>query len=337
MRREKLAVYYCILLCCFMVTVCFAGTTTSIKEAKKQSEVKERKVVARVNGKPVYEDQLTPEVKKGLKKFKKYGMRKDSPEMEKRLQKKALGRVIDYELIAQESRKLKIKDVDKKVEEKLQALKNKYQTEERLNNYLKMKGLTTEELKINFNKRIYMDEYLKIKGISDPDIPEKNIREFYDDNPKNYHREEAVKVSHILIKVDEKATHEEEKKARQKAEQLRKDILGGKDFAEIAKEHSECNSASGGGGLGYINKGYMPEEFEKIAFSLDKDVVSEPVKTKFGYHIIKVSEKSPEGITPYEEVRDFIKKFLQEGETKKKLAAHTAELKKKAKIEVFLD
>ena len=337
MRRGKIVSYYCILLSCLMVTVCFAGTTTSIQKAKKQSEIKERKVVARVNGNPVYEDRLTPEVEKGVKKFKKYGMRKESPEMVKRLQKKALAKVIDYELISQESQKLKIKDVDEKVEEKMEGMRKKYQTEERLNNYLKKNGLTIEELRGNFKKRVYIDEYLLKEGISDPDIPEKNIKGFYDSSPKNYYREEAVKVSHILLKVDEKATLKEKEKARKKAEQLRKDIVGGKDFAEMAKEHSECNSASGGGGLGYINKGYMPEEFEKAAFSLEKGAVSEPVKTKFGYHIIKVSEKTPEGITPYEEVRDFIKKFLQEDESKEKYDAHIAELKKKAKIEILLD
>jgi parvulin-like peptidyl-prolyl isomerase len=61
------------------------------------------------------------------------------------------------------------------------------------------------------------------------------------------------------------------------------------------------------------------------------------VKTKFGYHIIQVIDKKSAGITPYEEVRDFIKKFLQEQESDKKRAAHIAELKEEAKIEILLD
>ena len=80
----------------------------------------------------------------------------------------------------------------------------------------------------------------------------------------------------------------------------------------------------------------MPEEFDEVAFTQKKDSISDVVETKFGYHIIKVTDKKPGGIAPYEEVRDFIKKYLQEGETKKKLAEHTAKLRKKAKIEVFL-
>ena len=337
MRRERKTKYYFMLFSYLIVAVFFASTTTGATDAKKQSETKDRKVVARVNGKPIYEDRLAPEVDKGLKKFKKYGMKQKSPELTKRLNRKALDKVIDHELISQESQKLKIKDVDKKVEEKLQAMRKKYQTKERLNNYLKMKGITIEELKGNFKKRVYIDEYLKKQGISDPEIPEEDIKSFYDSNPNNYYREESVKVSHILIKVDENAGPKEKKKARKKAEKIRKEILGGKDFAEMAKKHSDCNSASGGGGLRYIQKGYMPEEFDKVAFALDKGAVSEVVETKFGYHIIKVSEKTPEGVTPYAEVKDFIKKFLQEDESKKKLAAHITELKGKAKIEIFLD
>ena len=337
MRRERKTKYSFMLFSYLIVAVFFASTTTGATDAKKQSETKDRKVVARVNGKPIYEDRLAPEVDKGLKKFKKYGMKQKNPELLKRLQKKALSKVIDHELIYQESQKLTINDLDKKIDQKLQKMKSKYGTEERFENYLKRRNLTAQSLRESQKKRIYIDEYLKKQGISEPEIPEENIKSFYDGNPNNYYREESVKVSHILIKVDENAGPKEKKKARKKAEKIRKEILGGKDFAEMAKKHSDCNSASGGGGLRYIQKGYMPEEFDKVAFALDKGAVSEVVETKFGYHIIKVSEKTPEGVTPYAEVKDFIKKFLQEDESKKKLAAHITELKGKAKIEIFLD
>ena len=79
----------------------------------------------------------------------------------------------------------------------------------------------------------------------------------------------------------------------------------------------------------------MPRAFDKVAFAMEKGAVSEVVKTKFGYHIIKLSDKKSAGVAPYEEVRDFIEKFLQQQESEKKRAAHIAELKKKAKIEIF--
>jgi peptidyl-prolyl cis-trans isomerase C len=143
-----------------------------------------------------------------------------------------------------------------------------------------------------------------------------------------------------LIAVEENAGVEEKERASQKAEEIREKVLKGRNFAEMAKEHSDCNSASGGGSLGSIKKDYMPQAFDKVAFTMEKGAVSEVVKTKFGYHIIKVSDKKSAGVTPYEEVRDFIEKFLQQQESDKKRAAHIAELKekakKKAKIEILL-
>ena len=216
-------------------------------------------------------------------------------------------------------------------------MKKRYGTEEQFADHLKKRGLTEKEAKANLTKQVQVDEYLLKEGISDPDIPEKDIREFYDSSPENYARKETVEVSHILIKVDETAGPEEKEKAYLKIKEVRKEILAGKDFAEMAKEHSQCNSASGGGALGYKERGYMPKEFDEVAFTIEKDTVSDIVETKFGYHIILVTDKIPGGISPYEDVRNFIKKYLQKDESQRKLAEHIAKLKEKATIEILLE
>jgi peptidyl-prolyl cis-trans isomerase C len=124
-------------------------------------------------------------------------------------------------------------------------------------------------------------------------------------------------------------------RAREKAEQIWNEIKDGKDFAEMAKEHSDCNSAPGGGKLGHVKRGFMPKAFEEAAFSLEKDAISKPVQTKFGFHIIQVHAHVPEGNAPYEQVRDFLKKFLQEQASKNKLNEHVTELRKTADIEIM--
>lgn len=88
-----------------------------------------------------------------------------------------------------------------------------------------------------------------------------------------------VKASHILVD-DEKI-----------AEKLKKEIDNGADFAKIAKKHSKCPSGEDGGNLGFFGKGQMVKEFEDAAFSLPVGVVSKPVKTEFGYHLIMVTAK----------------------------------------------
>lgn len=88
-----------------------------------------------------------------------------------------------------------------------------------------------------------------------------------------------VRASHILV--------EEESKANE----LKKQIDSGYDFARVAKKNSKCPSGESGGDLGFFGKGMMVKEFEEAAFSLEVGQVSEPVKTQFGYHLILVTDK----------------------------------------------
>ena len=88
-----------------------------------------------------------------------------------------------------------------------------------------------------------------------------------------------VRASHILVKSE------------QEARDLKARIEGGEDFAAVAKAHSTCPSGQSGGDLGYFGKGMMVKEFEDAAFASGVNTVSEPVKTQFGYHLIKVTEQ----------------------------------------------
>ena len=203
--------------------------------------------------------------------------------------------------------------------------------------YLKIRRITMDDLRESLRARVRLDDYLKEQGVLEPEIPEERIREMYDADPDSFSTDETVRVSHILIAVDKNAGAEEKERVRQKMEQIRTEILEGKDFAAMAKEHSTCSSASNGGDLGDIEKGFMPAEFDAVAFALEKDAVSEVVETQFGFHIIKLFDKGPGGVVPYEQMRAFLKKYLQDEESKKRLEAHIAELRKKAEIEILLD
>ncbi|MHB1035046.1 MAG: peptidylprolyl isomerase [Pirellulales bacterium] len=307
------------------------GVQTEGQRAKAAASV-----AATVNGEPIDEDRVVAEAEKALATFRRFGMRKESPDLLRTLRQKALDKFIDDELLLQASRKLKIDDIDGKVEQVVKGLEAKYGAGKGIEGYLKRRSLTLDEFKKSARAKVSVDEYLKSQGILEPEIPEDRIRRTYQEDPQSYSREESVNVSHILIAADAHAGADAKKKARQKAEEIRAEILKGGDFAEMAKKHSNCNSAAGGGELGFVKKGFMPKEFDKVAFSLEKGVVSEVVETKFGYHVIKVLDKKPAGVIPYEEVRDFIRKYLQEEESKKRLASHIVELRKKAKIEILL-
>ena len=88
-----------------------------------------------------------------------------------------------------------------------------------------------------------------------------------------------VRASHILVPTEDKAKW------------LYKELQKGRDFAKLAKEYSECPSKEKGGDLGFFEKGQMVKEFEDVAFRMNEGDFSKPVKTKFGYHIIKLTGK----------------------------------------------
>jgi peptidyl-prolyl cis-trans isomerase C len=326
------------LLTGILIAFCPPGVSTAGSDIKNDSGEKSGEIVAKINGQPIYREQLAPYTEQELKKFRKFGMtRKVSPEVMKRMEKRVLDRVIAEELLNQESQQIKIDDIDKKVDEGILKLKIKYGGEKKFKGYLESKKLTEDGLRDNIRKRIYADKYLEEKGIRNPVIPEEEIKKYYEDTKSNYRRDEYIKVSHILIKAGENASQEEKEAARKKAGKVLEEIKGGKDFAAMAREYSEDGSAANGGGLDYIKRGYMPPEFDSAAFAMSKGEVSKVVQTKFGFHIIKVFDKKPAGITPYDEVKDFIRKFLQEELSKKKLLSYMEELKAKAKIEVLIN
>ena len=128
-----------------------------------------------------------------------------------------------------------------------------------------------------------------------------DVQALYDDNQARYRLAESREVSHILL--SDGSDSEQLEKAQSLIEQLKGDA----SFAELAKEHSkDPGSANNGGSLGEIDPGAMVPEFDQAAFSLEKGVVSEPIKTQFGYHILKVDNITGGTLKPFDEVKDEI-------------------------------
>jgi peptidyl-prolyl cis-trans isomerase C len=305
-------------------------------QAAEPSDTAARKVICRVNDQPIYEDQLQPEVEKSLGDLRRRGGRTADPQVVMRLQTRLLDKAIGDVLINQESKKRTIENMDEKVEQRVKDLEQKYGAGEGMERYLKIRRITLDDLKESLKGRVRLDEYLREQGVLEPEIPEERIRAMYDEDPQSFSSRETAKLSHILIAVDAQASAEAKEQAQKKAQQVRKEILEGADFAEMAKKNSSCWSAQQGGDLGTRKRGDMPVEFDKVAFALEKDAVSEVVETRFGFHVIKLAEKTPAVVVPYEQMRAFLKKYLQGEESKKKLAEHIADLKKKSKIEILL-
>src|ERR1700759_4686089 len=137
-----------------------------------------------------------------------------------------------------------------------------------------------------------------------PAVSDQQAMQYYQGHQKDYQVPEEVKVRHILIKVDAGADPKVDAAAKQKAEDLLKQIKGGADFAALAKANSDDpGSKEQGGELGMIQRGVTVPPFEKAAFGLEPGQISDVIKPQFGYHIIKVEEKQTAHLKPLDEVK----------------------------------
>jgi len=142
------------------------------------------------------------------------------------------------------------------------------------------------------------------------EVSEAEIESYYADNKKQYEQPATVKARHILLKVPRDADPELVAKKREKAAELMEKARSGRDFADLAKAHSEGPSSSKGGDLGTFTRKDMVAPFADKAFSLKPGEISEPVRTRFGWHVIKVEEKTEKSIQPLSAVKKKIRSSL---------------------------
>ncbi len=142
--------------------------------------------------------------------------------------------------------------------------------------------------------------------LSAPAPKEDEIKAYYDENADKFVNPETVNASHILVDTEEKAL------------EIFKEITEGKSFEDAAKEYSSCPSKANGGSLGDFGRGQMVPEFDTAVFEMEVGTVTEtPVKTQFGYHLIKLNSKKESSTAAYEEVKESIKAALTQEKQQK--------------------
>ncbi|PID78263.1 MAG: hypothetical protein CSA18_02370 [Deltaproteobacteria bacterium] len=163
--------------------------------------------------------------------------------------------------------------------------------------------------------------YIRFSGddfINDVKVDDNEIKTYYQDNIDRYSTPETVRARHILVQLAPDASADAQKKAESKIKDLRNKVLKGEPFEEVASKYSEGPSASRGGDLGVFKRGDMVKPFSDAAFALKKGEVSQPVKTRFGWHIIKVEEKNKKSVKKLDEVKAQISKRIKKRKAKLK-------------------
>lgn len=166
-----------------------------------------------------------------------------------------------------------------------------------------------------------------IKGLSINNVMEQikvtddELKKEYEANKEVYKVPEQVQAAHILVDTEALVKRAQE-------------MLNEKEFAEVAKEMSKCPSKQNGGDLGMFGRGQMVPEFEEAAFSMKEGEVSDPVKTQFGFHLIKLIKKQEAREKSFDEAKAELNQKMLVSKQQGAYAKHLDELKKKYKVEL---
>ena len=217
----------------------------------------------------------------------------------------------------------------------LAKIKKQFPSEEVFQSEMKKSGLTMDQFVSNLKRSIRQTKWMQSQVQGKDAVTEDDAKKFYDANQKEFTNPDLVKASHILFRLPPDASPEQAKAAEKKAKDAIVRANKGEPFAQLAAELSEEPGAKErGGDLGYFPKDKMVPEFADAAFAQKVGSVSAtPVKTKFGYHVIKVTEKKPAGTATFDEAKGQIIQFLQAQKRRDVFKSVIQDLRQAAKIE----
>jgi peptidyl-prolyl cis-trans isomerase C len=174
-----------------------------------------------------------------------------------------------------------------------------------------------------FKKLTLVSELLQKEIMDKAKLSDQEVKDYYDKHKEDFAATSQLRASHILVKTEDEAA--------KILERLKK----GEKFDAIAKKESiDTGSAKNGGDLGFFSRGQMVPEFEKAAASLKVGEISKPVKTSFGYHIIKVTDKKTGPVVEFEQVKGMISQKLSGERQKEAFDKYLTDLKKNYPVEI---
>jgi peptidyl-prolyl cis-trans isomerase C len=250
--------------------------------------------------------------------------------------KQVLDRLVDEELLFQESTRLRQLAGKESVDAEVEKARAQFPTAEAFAQALAQNKLTEESLRGVIARNLSIQGFVEKEVAAAVVVSDGEGHEFYAGNRDKFEMPEEAHARHILVQVDEKADEKTRQSARAKADDLLAQLKGGANFEELARKSSDCSSAPQGGDLGFFAHGQMVPAFDQAAFALQPGEISGLVETQFGYHIIKLEEKKAAGLVSEPEAGGRIREYLLSQKTEAAVAQRLKTLRDKAKIELLL-
>ncbi|MBI5183159.1 MAG: peptidylprolyl isomerase [Nitrospinae bacterium] len=249
----------------------------------------------------------------------------------------ALDTIITERLQLHHAKEIGIEVTDEDIYKAIEDIKKRNSlTDKMFEMLLEKEGETIDNYRERIKEQLILSKIVDYEVRGRTRVDDNEIKGYYENHLDYFLIPEEVNIRHIFFLCDENAGSEEEEKVKEKALSVLKRIHNGEDFIELAKIYSEDSSTSSGGDLGFFKKGTMAAPLEKVAFSLKVGEISDLVRTKYGFHIIKVEGKKESAHKPIDEAMEGIRNKIFADKIKERYDTWIAELKDTSYIEIVM-
>ena len=294
-------------------------------------------VVARIDGDiEIKGEELQKLVDQQLNRFRSMGMGADQlAEYTVQLRTEGLDNLVLRKLLFRAAADIEVTDAD--IED---FLKKNLPEGKTLADISKSEGIPEDEIRSDIRESLRVQKFADKQVESLPALTEEDLKAEYDKiaaaQPGAFNVPEQVRAAHILVLAEKDAPAEKDAAALEKIKGIRERALAGEDFGALAAEFSEDPGSKDKGGEYTFGRGRMVPEFEEAAFTQEIGVVGEPVRTSYGYHILKVLEKIEARTQTLDDIREDLTKYLENQRKGEFFEKFVKELREKASIETFL-
>ncbi|MBA3004309.1 MAG: peptidylprolyl isomerase [Desulfurivibrio sp.] len=317
-----------------LISFALGATVVFATSVWSKSEKKAEEVAVLVNGQPIAAAAVQGEIKGILGRFQEQGRKPSDTEMAS-LRESVLEKMIKLELLSQESKKAGVSVSATDIDNELKVYKKGFADDKSFAKALGEAGITEGELRKQIGKNLTIQKFIDTKFKGKAQVTEQEAKDFYNNNQDKFVQPEMAHARHILITAKETEPKADKDRKRAKLVQIKKQLKDGADFAELAKQFSDCPSKERGGDLGFFPRGQMVKPFEQAVFKMMPGDVSDVVETEFGFHLIKLEEKKPAKTVSFDEAKAKITAYLTQEKVTGNIEAFLAETKAKATIKIL--
>jgi len=258
------------------------------------------------------------------------------PGQYKELERQVLDELIAQELLWQEANRKGFSATGTELDVALEQMRKRYPSEEAYAADLRQGGFTADSYKDDLRRRIAVRHFIEEMMAKRVVLSNEEVRDVYVANQAQLMQPEQVNARHILIALQPTADDAAIAAARETIERVRAEATGGADFAELAKRYSQDPTAAKGGELGFAARGMFVKPFEDAVFALKVGELSDIVRTRYGFHVIKLEARLDERPLTEAEAAPQIRRYLASKKLQEILTEEVNSLRAKANVDVKL-